>query len=103
MLNIGLSGKFVPILKENLNAEDLNFSIHLLNLNLLRHELFGQPNVNKISLYVNNIRFKDEISQMIYTLCYSEKRSKIIQINIKLIFSRNTNNFHVLSADGGRS
>jgi len=77
MLNIGLSGKFVPILKENLNAEDLNFSIHLLNLNLLRHELFGQPNVNKISLYVNNIRFKDKISQMIYTLCYSEKRSKL--------------------------
>ena len=29
--NIGLSGKFVPILKENWNAEDLNFSIHLLN------------------------------------------------------------------------
>jgi len=28
---IGLSGKFVPILKENWNAEDLNFSIHLLN------------------------------------------------------------------------
>jgi len=27
---IGLSGKFVP-LKENLNAENLNFSIHLLN------------------------------------------------------------------------
>jgi len=27
------------------NAEDLNFSIHLLNLNLLRHELFGQPNI----------------------------------------------------------
>jgi len=24
---IGLSGKFVPILKENWNAEDLNFSI----------------------------------------------------------------------------
>jgi len=28
---IGLSGKFLPILKENWNAEDLNFSIHLLN------------------------------------------------------------------------
>jgi len=28
---IGLSGKFVPILKENWNAEDLHFSIHLLN------------------------------------------------------------------------
>jgi len=28
---IGLSGKFVPMLKENWNAEDLNFSIHLLN------------------------------------------------------------------------
>ena len=26
-----LSGKFVPILKENWNAKDLNFSIHLLN------------------------------------------------------------------------
>jgi len=35
-----LSGKFIPILKENWNAEDLNFSIHLLNLNLLRHELW---------------------------------------------------------------
>ena len=30
-LYIGLSGKSVPILKENWNAEDLNFSIHLLN------------------------------------------------------------------------
>jgi len=29
--NIGLSGKFVPMLKENLNAENLNFNIHLLN------------------------------------------------------------------------
>jgi len=28
---IGLSGKFVPMLKENLNAKNLNFSIHLLN------------------------------------------------------------------------
>ena len=28
---IGLSGKFVPMLKENWNAENLNFSIHLLN------------------------------------------------------------------------
>ena len=28
---IELSGKFVPILKENWNVEDLNFSIHLLN------------------------------------------------------------------------
>jgi len=28
---IGLSGKFVSILKENWNAEDLNFSIYLLN------------------------------------------------------------------------
>jgi len=44
--NIGLSGKFVPILKENWNAEDLNFSIHLLNLNLLQHELSGQSNIN---------------------------------------------------------
>jgi len=34
-VNIGLSGKFVPMLKENWNAENLNFS---------RHELFGQPN-----------------------------------------------------------
>jgi len=34
----------MPILKENLNAEDLNFSIHLLNLNLLGHELSGQLN-----------------------------------------------------------
>ena len=44
-LCIGLFGKFVPILKKNWNAEDLNFSIHLLNLNLLRHELSGQPNI----------------------------------------------------------
>jgi len=29
--NIGLSGKFVPMLKENWNAENLNFSTHLLN------------------------------------------------------------------------
>jgi len=29
-INIGLSGKFVPMLKENLNA-NLNFNIHLLN------------------------------------------------------------------------
>ena len=28
---IELSGKFVPMLKENWNAENLNFSIHLLN------------------------------------------------------------------------
>jgi len=41
---IGLSGKFVPILKENLNAENLNFSIHLLNY-ISRHELSGQPNM----------------------------------------------------------
>ena len=44
-MDVGLSGKFVPILKENLNAEDLNFSIHLLNLNLLRHEFSGQLNI----------------------------------------------------------
>jgi len=41
-----LSGKFVPILKENWNAEDLNFSIHLLNLILF------QP--NKIVLWVSS-------------------------------------------------
>jgi len=29
--NLLLSGKFVPMLKENWNAEDLNFSTHLLN------------------------------------------------------------------------
>jgi len=44
MYSVGLSGKFVLILKENLNVEDLNFSIHLLYLNLLRPELSGQPN-----------------------------------------------------------
>jgi len=29
--SIGLSGKFMLMLKKNWNAEDLNFSIHLLN------------------------------------------------------------------------
>jgi len=29
---------------EGKNAEDLNFNIHLLNLNLLRHELSEQSN-----------------------------------------------------------
>ena len=49
VITIGLSGKFVPILKENWNAEDLNFSIHLLlNLNLLRH---GQPNIIIVILF----------------------------------------------------
>jgi len=38
----------VPILK-NWNAEGLNFSVHLLNLYLLRHEFSGQPNI--IHLY----------------------------------------------------
>jgi len=41
---IGLSGKFVPMLKENWNAENLNFSIHLLNY-IGRHELSEQPNI----------------------------------------------------------
>jgi len=36
----------VPILKKNWNA-DLNFNKHLLNLNLLRHELSGQPNITQ--------------------------------------------------------
>jgi len=36
----------VPILKVNLNAEDLNFSIHLLNLNIL---LSGQPNITSVT------------------------------------------------------
>jgi len=40
---IGLSGKFVPMLKENRNAENLNFSIHLLNY-ISRHKLSGQLN-----------------------------------------------------------
>jgi len=46
---IELSGKFVPILKENWNAEDLNFSIHLLNL----YKLIGTnfPN-NPIYIYI---------------------------------------------------
>jgi len=53
---IFLSGKLVPILKENWNAEDLNFNIHLSNLNLLRHELSGQPNIKNIiynNKYIN--------------------------------------------------
>ena len=53
-ITIGLSRKFVPILKENWNAEDLNFSIHLLNLNLLRHELSGQSNILRIRESVSN-------------------------------------------------
>ena len=44
----------MPILKENLNAEDLNF-IHLLNLNLLQHELSGQLNISNYRNHVKKI------------------------------------------------
>jgi len=36
-----------------LNAKDLNFLFHLLNLNLLRHELSGQPNIYYMCIYYN--------------------------------------------------
>jgi len=48
-----LSGKFVPILKENGNAEDLNFSIHLLNLNLFRGTNFPDNPIS--ALFITTI------------------------------------------------
>jgi len=53
----------VPILK-NWNAEGLNFSVHLLNLHLLRHEFSGQPNI--IHLY--KIKMNHSVDLTIFCL-----------------------------------
>jgi len=65
----------VPMLKEK-NAENLNFSIHLLNyIGKSRHELSGQPNIiihiqntqlNK--LFNNYYNFEIKLIQLYFNL-----------------------------------